>query len=434
MHQVSEMSKFSIGEITKIEGSAGLDVTLKNGKVESVHFAIQEYKRFFTNAMVGKPVAAIPQMLARICGTCSNAHLMASIEAVEHALDIEPSVQTKIMRTLTYHGLIIRDHALHLYIFSLPDLFGKDSLLQFDENDPVQHELLHDAFAVKAAGNHLAILIAGRSVHAPFPMPGGFAHIPDEEGIKHSIEELRAVRPAVLRLIDVYAKCPFSLIRKTNYVALKANPFSYLEGELWDMNGKVAEESEYRDHLERVVIPYSEAVGYKFDGDAYRVGAMARLNINKEALHKDTLRDAAKALERFPSDDVFDNQLAQAIAILHSVDESIELLEKTKFEKEALSSLVPRAGVGVGVVEAPRGTLYHKLELDEKGIVKHGEVIVPTGQNQITIELDLKQYIEEHLDMEKEVLSLECEKIIRAYDPCMSCASHFLKLNWKEEA
>lgn len=432
MHQVSELSKFSIDEVTKIEGSAGLDVTLKDGKVETVHFKIQEYKRFYTNAMVGKPVMAMPQLLSRICGTCSNAHLMASIEAVEKAFDIRATEQTKILRALTYHGLIIRDHALHLYIFSLPDMFGKDSLLQFDESDPVQHDLLHDAFAVKAAGNHLAILVAGRSVHAPFPMPGGFAHLPDEEGIKRSIEELRAVRPAILRLIDVYAKCPFSLVRKTNYIALKADPFSYLEGELWDMNGKVADESGYRDHLEHVVIPYSEASGYKFDGEAYRVGAMARLNINKDALHPDTKRDAAKALERFPSHDVYDNQLAQAIAILHSVDESIGLLEKTTFQKEPLIPIVPRAAVGVGVVEAPRGTLYHKLELDDKGIVKHGEVIVPTGQNQITIELDLKQFIEEHLDMDKDALSLECEKIIRAYDPCMSCASHFLKLNWKE--
>ena len=426
------MSKFSISEITKIEGSAGLDVTLKDGKVESVHFAIQEYKRFFTTAMVGKPVAAIPQMLTRICGTCSNAHLMASIEAVEKALDMKPSAQTKLLRALTYHGLIIRDHALHLYIFSLPDLFGKDSLLQFDESDPLQHDLLHDAFAVKGAGNHLAILVAGRSVHAPFPMPGGFAHLPDEEGMKNSIAELRSIRPAVLRLIDVYSKCPFSLIRKTNYVALKCDSFSYLEGELWDMNGKVAEEADYRNHLERVVIPYSEASGYKFDGDSYRVGAMARLNINKNAMHPNTLRDAAGALARFPSHDVFDNQLAQAIAILHSVDESIELLEKSSFQKEALIPMVPRESVGVGVVEAPRGTLFHKLELDAKGIVKHGEVIVPTGQNQITIELDLKQYIEDHLDMEEEVLSLECEKIIRAYDPCMSCASHFLKLNIKK--
>lgn len=432
MHQVSELSRFSIGEITKVEGSAGLDVTIADGQVETCQFSIKEYKRFFKQAMVGKNILMIPQMLARICGTCSNAHLMASIEAVEKGLGVPVTEQTKLLRRLTYHGLIIRDHALHLYMFVMPDVFGKDSLLQFDEHNETEHQLLDDAFAVKAAGNHLSILVAGRSVHAPYPMPGGFIHFPEADDIKHSLEELRAIRPAVLRLIDVFLKCPFSLIRETNYIALKANPWSYLEGELWDMHGPVTNEAGYREHLEHVVIPYSEASGYKFDGEAYRVGALARMNINRDALHANTKRDAQEALKRFPSHDVYANNLAQAIAILHSIDDSIEILETQTFDKEPLQKIEMKAGVCVGVVEAPRGTLYHKYELDEKGTVLRGEVIVPTGQNQITIEGDLGKYIQEHLDMDEEKLSLECEKIIRAYDPCMSCASHFLKLKMKE--
>jgi sulfhydrogenase subunit alpha len=432
MHQVSELSHFSIGEITKVEGSAGLDVTIADGKVETCQFSIKEYKRFFKQAMVGKNILMIPQMLARICGTCSNAHLMASIEAIEKGLGVPATEQTKLLRRLTYHGLIIRDHALHLYMFVLPDLFGKDSLLHFDGHNPEEYQFLQDAFAVKSAGNHLSILIGGRSVHAPYPMPGGFAHFPDAHDIEHTLEELRAIRPAVLRLIDIFMKCPFSLVRETNYIALKSDPWSYLEGELWDMRGRVTDERGYRDHLEHVVIPYSEASGYKFDGEAYRVGALARMNINREALHANTRRDAADALKRFPSHDVFANNLAQAIAILHSVDDAIEILETQRFAKEPLQKVEMKAGVCVGVVEAPRGTLYHKYEVDEKGIVIRGEVIVPTGQNQITIEDDLGKFIGEHLDMDEEKLSYECEKIIRAYDPCMSCASHFLKLKIKE--
>ena len=241
------------------------------------------------------------------------------------------------------------------------------------------------------------------------------------------------MRPAILRLIDVFLQCEFSLIRKTNYAALKTDHFSYLEGDLYDSNGLVAKEKDYRNHLEHVVIPYSHASGYTFDGEVYRVGALARMNINKDTLHPNTLRDAKEALTHFPSDDIFDNNLAQAIAILHSVDESIELLTSSNFREEKPQKLVMRSGVGVGLVEAPRGTLYHKLEVNDKGIVQHGEVIVPTGQNQIAIEMDLRQFIEEHLDLSKEQLSLECEKIIRAYDPCMSCASHFLKLKWTED-
>src|SRR3972149_4837622 len=129
MHQISPDGQFSIDEITKVEGAAGLDVKVTGGKVEYVKFGIKEFKRFYTHAMEGKPVVSIPQLLARICGTCSNAHLMASIEAVEKTLGVIPSEQTKLLRTLAYHGLIIRDHALHLYVFSLPDIFKKDSLL-----------------------------------------------------------------------------------------------------------------------------------------------------------------------------------------------------------------------------------------------------------------------------------------------------------------
>ncbi|MEI8103757.1 MAG: nickel-dependent hydrogenase large subunit [Candidatus Moraniibacteriota bacterium] len=434
MHQISELSQFNIGEITKIEGSAGLDVTLADGKVTSVHFKIDEFKRFYTTAMQGKPVAAIPQLLARICGTCSNAHLLASIEAVEHTLGIIPSDQTRLLRELTYHGLIIRDHALHLYIFALPDVFGKDSLLEFDDHDPVQHQLLHDAFAVKGAGNHLAILVAGRSVHAPFPMPGGFAHIPMADDIQKSIDELKTIRPAVLRLIDTFLEIPFSLTRATNYLALVSPDFSYLEGRVRDMHDLDVDESGYRDLLEHVVIPYSHASGYVFqgNGEQYRVGAIARLNLNKNALHAETQKDAALALKVFPSHNIFHNNLAQAIAILHSIDRAIDLLTQTKFVAESPQKLVIKAGIGVGVVEAPRGTLYHKLEVGADGKVIKGEVIVPTGQNQIAIEADLKQYIEANLDKERDEIALGCERIIRAYDPCMSCASHFLKVNWVE--
>jgi len=428
MHKID--FDLTIDEITKVEGSAGLDVKVRNGRVENVHFKIEDYKRFYTQAIQGKVVAAAPQLLSRICGTCSVAHLMTAIEAVENALSFTPTEQTKILRKLTYHGLIIRDHALHLYIFCLPDLFHKDSILDFDDNNPKEHRLLHDAFDVKAAGNHLAILVAGRSIHAPYPVAGGFLQTPKKDAVAPVLEKLKAARPKVLHLIDVFLKSKDSLIRKTDYVALKANPYSYLDGKLCDQNGIVANEKDFRKHLEHVVLPYSQASAYTFEGKPFRVGALARININKDALHPKTKKDAKHALKKFPSDDIFDNNLAQAIEILHSIDESLGLLTETNFTEEKPAKLVMKKGIGIGVIEAPRGTLYHKLEIDEKGVVKKGEIIVPTGQNQLAIELDIKEYIQQNLNMPKEKLSMECEKIIRAYDPCMSCASHFLKMRW----
>src|SRR3989338_1210172 len=193
---------FKIDELTKVEGAASLDIRIREGKVEYAHFEINEYKRFFTEAIKGKSVAALPQLLSRICGTCSNAHILASIESCEHALGIKPSEQTMLLRLLTMYGLNIRDHALHLYLFALPDIRGKDAFLDFDENDPEEHQMLHDAFEIKSAGNFLATIIAGRSVHATYPTIGGFTHFPSAKETAEAIKKLEAARQTVLRTVE----------------------------------------------------------------------------------------------------------------------------------------------------------------------------------------------------------------------------------------
>ena len=421
-----------LDELTKVEGSAQLEVKVKDGKVERVEFKITEFKRFFTKALEGKPIIALPQLLARICGTCSNAHILASIEAAEHALQIEPTEQTKILRDLTMDGLIIRDHALHLYMFVMPDLVQKDAFLDFDENIPFENQMLHDAFEIKAAGNHLATLVAGRSVHAQYPVVGGFNHFPDEKGTREVIQKLEAARPAVLRLIEVFSKCPFSFDRKTHFMALvPKDKYGFIDGKIISSEGEAIEEDDYRDHLERVVLPYSQASAYKHERGSYMVGALARMNLTKELLHSDTKKSLSKILESFPSTDIFKTNLAQAIEILHCLDHALEVLKTNKFKPEEIIKKSARDAVGVGVVEAPRGTLYHMYKLESNGTVKSGEVIVPTGQNQINIEEDIYEMVERLLPaMTQDQIQFEIEKLIRAYDPCMSCAAHFLKVNW----
>ncbi len=211
MHQIDlTLNK----ELTKVEGSAVLDIKITKGKVEHCRFGITEYKRFYTQAMRGKPYKTLPALLARICGTCSNAHLLCSIEACEHALGIKPSAQTQLMKKLTMYGLNIRDHALHLYLFVLPDMYDKDSFLSFDENNEEQHQILHDAFDIKAAGNLLSLIIAGRSVHAVNPTIGGFIKIPSQTEVDEVIKKLKQVRPAVLRTIERFVNCKFSFDRR----------------------------------------------------------------------------------------------------------------------------------------------------------------------------------------------------------------------------
>lgn len=420
----------SIDSLSKIEGHGELDLKVRNGKVEHIHFKITENKRFYTTAIEGKPFMAAPSLMSRICGTCSIAHLLCCIEAIENAFDFKPSEQTKLLRKLTMYSLMIRDHALHLYFFSLPDVLGKDSVLEFDENDSFEHDLVHQAFELKAAGNNLSKIIAGRAVHAPYPMVTGFTHFPSKEEIKKSIEELKNVRKHVFNLMSVFENWNAKLERETTFIAQTNPDFSFIGGNLKNSNNKIIEKKDYIDHLEKVIIPYSTATGYKFEKGNYFVGALARLNINKENLHPNTKKDAEKYLNLFPSKNIYHNNLAQAIEILHSIDHSIEILENNNFENEKLTILKPKKCSGIGVIEAPRGTLYYKVDISETGLIEHADVIVPTQQNQINIENDIKIFVENNLEMDKEKLSLEIEKIIRAYDPCMSCATHFLKIKW----
>jgi coenzyme F420-reducing hydrogenase alpha subunit len=339
-----------------------------------------------------------------------------------------------MLKKLVMYGLNIRDHALHLYLFALPDMYGKDAFLDFDESDPEQHQHLHDAFDIKAAGNYLANIIGGRSVHAMHPTIGGFLHFPTKEEVAEAIGKLEAVRPAVLRCIETFERLPFHLDIDTQYMALiSRDSFGFLDGVIRTSDGQAIEEDEYRAHLERTVIPYSQASGYQYKGRSYLVGSLARLNIAKDQLHPKTKESIPSALAKFPSTDVFHNNLAQAIEILHCLDHAIELLQNNEIKPEDIVKKPARDAVGVGVVEAPRGTLYHKIVIGSNGLVKEGEVIVPTGQNQINIERHVGALVEKLIrepDMTKEKMQWEIEKLIRAYDPCMSCASHFLEINW----
>ncbi|OGK12788.1 hypothetical protein A3A93_02650 [Candidatus Roizmanbacteria bacterium RIFCSPLOWO2_01_FULL_38_12] len=418
----------TLDQITKIEGHASLSLKVKDDVITECKFSIPEYKRFYTQAVRKKPINSIPQMVARICGTCSNAHLLCSIKAIEASQGIIPSEQTKILRRILVNGLMIRDHGLHLYVFALPDIYKRDSLLDFDENDHEEHELLHDAFAVKEGGNQLAIWAGGRSVHAPNPTVGGFLKLPLLTEKDKLISQLKSIRPRVLKLISIFQNCDFVQEEDVSFSALQSTNFDFLDGSIVTAGGKRIIDAEYASHLEHIVIPYSQASGYKFEGKTYIVGALARVNLSKQFLNPATLEDASEALKLFPSKNIYHNNLAQAIEILHCIDDSIAILEKIHIQDEKPARFSVKPGIGVGVVEAPRGTLYHRYEVDDKGIVTNGRIIVPTGQNQIAIEQSLYHFAKDHLETPKEELSLEFEKIVRAYDPCMSCASHFLKL------
>lgn len=426
--------EITIESITKIEGTAGLKVTIKDDKVTDLKFMIKDYRRFYTSAVRDKPIMAVPSFLSRICGTCSVAHLLCAIEAIEKSQAIVPSVQTKLLRRLAYDGMMIRDHALHLYFFVLPDLLGIDSILDIPEDEgTLGHQLLHDSFEIKKVGAELTTAIGGATIHTPLPTIGGVLRLPDESQFPGLVTSLQGIREAVIRGIGAFAKTKEVLVRNSDYLSLQGKDnYDFLEGEIVNSEGKRIPEEQFRDFLESVVIPYSQADGYIFSDtkEDYLTGSLARMNLNRHLLNKKTSETVKEYLPLFPSNNVHHNNVAQAIEILQCVDDAVEILTTIKIVEEKPAFASPRPGVGVGVIEAPRGTLYHMADVDNLGMIKNYEVIVPTAQNQINIENDLKKYFEDNLAKDEKTLKLEAEKIIRAYDPCMSCATNFLKIEW----
>jgi len=417
----------NIEQISKTEGHADIEVKIRNGKVEDVKLKINENKRFYTQAVRNRHYSSVPQFVSRICGTCSIAHLTCSIESIEKCLQITPTKQTELLRKLSVYGMMIRDHALHLYFFCLPDVFNTDSVFDFDDS---KNYLIKQGFSVKSLGNNLSKIVAGRAVHPTFEKVGQFSHLPSKENLKELLSQFKETRDTVLELIKIFYECNFDLSRESTFVSLVTEDFSFLEGEISSSDGMKIKEDEYWNHLERIIIPYSQATGFRFRDKEYMVGALARLNLNRESIHNDSKKDLSEILKVFPSNNIYHNNLAQSIEILHCIDHTIQILEENEFNQEPAPEIKTREGKGVGVIEAPRGTLYHMVELNREGKVQFANFVIPTAQNQIKMENDIKNLLPNILDKDKHFIYHELEKIIRAYDPCMSCASHFLRLKW----
>jgi coenzyme F420-reducing hydrogenase alpha subunit len=240
----------------------------------------------------------------------------------------------------------------------------------------------------------------------------------------------------VLRAIRTFFEWDAALVRNMDYLCLRNEArFDFLAGDVVNSNGRRISRTEFKDYLQYVQIPHSHGEGYRFSDtdEDYLVGALARLNLNRDVLHPRTRADAEPYLSAFPSNNVYHNNLAQAIEVLQCVDEANDILRTTRTADEEPVRRPAQAGIGMGVIEAPRGLLYHMARVDEEGVVQDYDVIVPTAQNQLNIENDLRDYFSRNLQRGEDALRMNAESIIRAYDPCMSCATNFLKIDWTRE-
>jgi len=422
---------FSIKEITKVEGHANLEVELKDGQVEKCELQIYEGQRFFEQMLVGRHYSQIPLIVSRICGFCNISHLGTSIEAVEKAFKVRPSEQSLLLRELATNAEFIKSHALHLMLLVLPDYLGRETALDFDKKE---HEYIHWALDLKKVASDILKLIGGRVYPTVNIRPGGFTLLPKQSKLDELLPELKNARKIAfdtIRLFDSF-KEQFPFERKTEYVGLVGSKYCLLCGQVHCSDGTIVEEEDYLNHVKEFVVPYSSAKQASFNGKEYQVGAQARINLNQNELCPDAKKIMKELKLKFPINRIYYNNIAQAIEILQCIDASIEIIELLDLRKEALQEIKPREAEAIGVTEAPRGILYHHYRFDSKGFIKKADIVVPTLQNNHNTELDLKEFIPTLLDLPQEKANLEIEKLVRAYDPCISCATHFLKVNWKK--
>ena len=424
------MKNISIDHITKVEGHGKLNVNLKEGKVESVEVNIFEGARYFEALVLGRNFRDVPEVTSRICGICSQSHLLCAIQALEKALDVKVTKQTQQLRELMMLAHIMQSHVLHLYFLALPDYLGYDSALQMASKH--KNHVLR-GLKLKKFSNWITTMIGGREIHSIRPVVGGFTRLPSQDDIKEMHKAFKEIKPDIEKTINLFKGLKYPKFeRDTQYVAIRNNnTINYLKGDLICSSKKKCVPGRYHSCIKEEVVDYSNTKCVTFDGKEFLVGALARVNVNKTLLSKNTKSILSKLKVKFPSKNPYHNNLAQAVELMDFYDKSVSILSQLKVKEEEPAKVKPKAGKGVSIIEAPRGLLFHEYHLDAKGNIKKANIIAPTTQNIKNIEEDIKVLLPELMKKTKneKKLAHEMEVLIRAYDPCISCSTHFLELN-----
>jgi len=425
--------------LTRVEGHGNIVVEVKNGALTACRFDVVESPRFFEALLRGRSIFEAQHITSRICGICACAHSLTSIQAAEEALGLIPSAQTVALRRLLLDLEYLDSHVLHIYLLALPDLVGAKSFLPL----VASHEkVVRRALRMKKTVNQLADILVGRHVHPIAAIIGGFTKLPSPRDLEQMHESLAALRPDIEATVALVATLTFpDFERPTEYVALISDDDTYplLSGAIGSSDGVRLAKREYRRATNEQVVPHSSAKHTHLSRDSYAVGALARFNLNHEKLLPRG-REAARVLGlKAPCSNPFLNTVAQTVEIAHCLEEAIGLvgglLEHGIDRTEALlvgvneSNRIPvRAGAGVGAIEAPRGILFHRYQIDEAGIIADADCVIPTNQNLASIEQDLRALVPAILHKSDAEITLGLEMLVRAYDPCISCSTHLVRL------
>ena len=417
-----------VDALARVEGEGALYIRLKDGEIADIQVNIYEPPRFFDGFLQGRYLQEVPDITARICGICPVAYQMSSVQALEAALGIRIAPEVRDLRRLLYCAEYIESHALHIYMLQAPDLLGHESALSLATVAP---EVVRQALRLKKIGNSLLRIIGGRSVHPVNACVGGFYKWPDVKEIHALVPELEWALEASKQTVEFAAGLNYpDFSMDYEFVALtRQDEYAIYDGEVLSSSGKQITANEYDSAYLETHVQHSNALhSHTQNGSPYFVGPLARINLNFDQLRPAARQAARNAGLALPMRNPFKSLLARAIELVEVCDLAIELAGMYQPVGLSHSEIRLRAGAGAGVSEAPRGLLYHHYHVDDQGMIRHAKIVPPTAQNFAQMEADLWQYAPQVLDLAHDKATLACEHLIRSYDPCISCATHFLTL------
>jgi coenzyme F420-reducing hydrogenase alpha subunit len=422
-------TRFRVGYITRVEGEGSLTLSVRDGEVVEAKLGIFEAPRYFEQLVVGRTPDEVIDIVARICGICPIAYQMSAVHAFEDGFGIEVDPSTRLLRRLLYCGEWIQSHALHIYLLHAPDFLGYPSAIAMAAD---HRELVSQGLAIKKIGNELISAIGGRSVHPISVRVGGFSRTPR----RSTLAELRprlddAVRMAQATVDAVAALPGLPFEREALLVALRhPEEYPYNDGRIVSSEGLDVAPSAWDEAFVEHHEAGSNALHARTrDGRPYLLGPSARITLAGERLHP----LAAEALERSGLREQIRTNIhwsiaARAIELLHATAEARDILDAYTPPAEPRVAWEPRPGRCAWATEAPRGLLFHRYLIDGDGRIAEAQIVPPTSQNQGHIEKDLALFAPSVLSLPHEEATRRLEQLVRAYDPCISCATHFLDL------
>ncbi len=415
-----------IDALTRVEGEGALDIRIREGKVEDLKLRIYEPPRFFEQILKGKPYHTIPDITARICGICPVAYQMSGVQAVEDAFSVKITEELERIRRLMYYGEWIQSHALHVFFLHLPDFYNVSSILELSK---MEKSLVNAGLEIKKAGSKTLEKLGGRVSHPVSVKVGGFYKLP--ESLEELEEPLERAMDISFSLLEKFKGLHFPKMELKDiiFVSLEEEDYPILKGHILTSDGMRIRKEDFKEFFEEYTVEYSSAKRSKRkDGKVYATGPISRFNNCYEKLSPMAKEYAKRLNLEAPEKNPYKSILVRMVEIVHCLERSIKIVKDYRRPESSQIEYKAMEGKGYGVSEAPRGILWHSYSFDKEGKIKSADIVPPTSQNQDVMELSLLLGLEEVLSQGEERIRDESEKVIRCFDPCISCATHFLRV------